>query len=180
VGTITEIYDYFRLLYTTVGIQKCPNHPEIELKKNSIADILADLSSLDEGVKFHILAPIRVSNVENTLANLSKTVLDRGFVRYQVGDMVFSVGETPAEKILTDTDEAYIVIDRLTKKTDPESITRLRDSLAAAYQAGEGKLSIYRLDTKQSWSFHAQASCPICDFELQPVTLSNFSFNSHY
>ncbi len=137
VGTITEIYDYFRLLYATVGVQKCPNHPEIELKKNSISDILAYIASLEEGTKFHILAPVLPSTADSTLASLSKTVLDRGFVRYQVGDMVFSVGDTPAEKILTDTEQAYIVIDRLTKKSDAEFITRLRDSLQSSYQAGE-------------------------------------------
>lgn len=67
VGTITEIYDYLRLLYTTIGTQKCPTHPDIELKKNTIADIVADIVQFEEGEKFHILAPITHSSPNPTL-----------------------------------------------------------------------------------------------------------------
>lgn len=131
VGTITEIYDYLRLLFTTIGIQKCPDHPDIELKKTPISDIVSDIQGFEVGEKFHILAPISHNLPNPTLEFLGKTVLDRGFVRYQVGELVFSVGDTPPEKILTEDDKADIVIDRLSYKNDNEFITRLRDSLQA-------------------------------------------------
>lgn len=107
-------------------------------------------------------------------------MLDRGFVRYQVGELVFSVGDTPPEKILTEDDVADIVIDRLSRKSDSEFITRLKDSLQAAYQAGEGRLTIYRFSDKTRKIYHESASCPICNYELKDLTISNFSFNSHY
>lgn len=180
VGTITEIYDYLRLLYTTVGVQKCPNHPDIELRKNTISDIVADIQKFPEGEKFHILAPLIHSAPNATLELLGKTVLDRGFVRYQVGDLVFSVGDTPPEKILTEDDVADIVIDRLSRKDDSEFITRLKDSIQSAYEAGEGRLTIYRLSDQSRTVYHESASCPVCNHELRDVTISNFSFNSHY
>jgi excinuclease ABC subunit A len=180
VGTITEIYDYLRLLYTTIGIQKCPNHPEIELRKNTISDIVSYVQSFSEGEKFHILAPLTHSAPNPTLELLGKAVLDRGFVRYQVGELVFSVGDTPPEKFLTDDDVADIVIDRLSRKDDPEFLTRLKDSLQAAYQAGEGRLTMYRFSDKSRKVFHESAACPICEYELKDLTISNFSFNSHF
>lgn len=137
VGTITEIYDYFRLLYTTVGAQMCPNHPEITLKKDTVATILTAIKNLPEGTKFHVLAPIVSGEADRTLAQVGKQILDRGFIRYQVDDMVFSVGDTPPEKILAETDKAFIVVDRLVAKSGEEFEKRCRDSIELAYKAGE-------------------------------------------
>lgn len=180
VGTITEIYDYFRLLYSTIGIQKCPNHPDVELKKTTVSDIVKDVEAFSDGEKFHILSPLEHGVRGGTLEWLGKTVLDKWFVRYQVWDLVFSVGETPPEKIIADDEAVDIVIDRLSKKNDPEFFVRLRDSLQAAYSAGNGRLSLYRLGDWKRVSYHENASCPECGYELRDLSLSNFSFNSHF
>jgi excinuclease ABC subunit A len=97
-----------------------------------------------------------------------------------VGELVFSVGDTPPEKLLTEDDVADIVIDRLSRKDEPEFLTRLKDSLQSAYEAGEGRLTIYRLTDTSRKEYHESAACPICDYELKDLTISNFSFNSHY
>lgn len=76
VGTITEIYDYLRLLFTTIGDQYCPNHPDVLLKKESVAHIMKEVLALSEGTKFHILAPLG-NGIERSLESVSKTVLDR-------------------------------------------------------------------------------------------------------
>ena len=107
-------------------------------------------------------------------------MLDRGFVRYQLRDLVFSVGDTPPEKILTDDDVADIVIDRLSKREDPEFYVRLKDSLQSAYDAGDGRLTLYLLSDKTRKSYHENAACPKCGYEIQDVSISNFSFNSHF
>ena len=83
VGTITEIYDYYRLLFTTIGHSYCPNHPHIELKKNTIADVVEHVSKYGEGAKFHILVPLDQSRTFSTLSEVASFVSDLGFVRFQ-------------------------------------------------------------------------------------------------
>lgn len=182
VGTITEIYDYLRLLFTTVGVQKCPNHPDIILKKDTIADILTTFQNWEEWEKFHILAPIHFAEgIDITFWSISRFVLDAWFVRYQIGNDVFSVGDTQDENIIIPSwDKPYIVIDRLVYKSDSETKTRITDSLQTAYLRSFWELAIYQLQSKKLDKFHESASCPECGYSLQDLSISNFSFNSHY
>ncbi len=90
VGTITEIYDYFRLLFTTVGIQKCPHHPDQVLKRDTIASIVSDIQSLPLDTRVHILAPILLEEGEKiSLKKLSEITIEKGFVRFQVGPQIY-------------------------------------------------------------------------------------------
>lgn len=93
VGTITEIYDYYRLLYTTIGKAYCPNHPHIILKKHTIRDIVDQLAKYDEGEKIHILIPFERNREFKTLAEVSQYVADSGFVRFQIEDCIYSVAD---------------------------------------------------------------------------------------
>jgi excinuclease ABC subunit A len=94
VGTITEIYDYYRLLYTTVGHPYCPNHPHVELKKDTIQDVVDCMAKYGEGTKFHILIPIDHNRDFSKLSDVAIFVTDAGFVRFQIGDMTYSVADT--------------------------------------------------------------------------------------
>lgn len=94
VGTITEIYDYYRLLYTTIGHSYCPDHPHVELRKNTIQDVVRQVAKYGEGSKFHILVPLDESRAFSTLQEVALTVTDMGFVRFQIGERIYSVADT--------------------------------------------------------------------------------------
>jgi excinuclease ABC subunit A len=132
VGTITEIYDYYRLLYTTIGKAYCPEHPHVELKKDTVQDVVRHVSKYGEGTKFHILMPLPQDREFEVLNDIALYVSDIGFVRFQVGETVYSVAdEMPTEKYLGG---GYVIIDRLVVKQNEEEKyqfeTRLKDSIS--------------------------------------------------
>ncbi len=181
VGTITEIYDYYRLLYTTVGHSYCPNHPHIELKKDTIQDVVWHVSIYGEGTKFHIGIPLRESSLQS-LSGVAKYVTDLWFVRFQIGEEVFSVADAFEDDVYAGW--WYIIIDRLIVKTKEEERyqfeTRLKDSLSLAFSKWEWRLSLSFPATKENKDFSEHASCPLCEYSQGDLTISNFSFNSHH
>lgn len=182
VGTITEIYDYYRLLYATIGQAYCPNHPHIILKKDTLHDVVKVVSKYGEGTKFHILIdPVSERNF-TSLVEVSKYVSDLGFVRFQIGEKIYSVADDMSE--IAYEPGVKIIIDRLVVKAGESEKhqfeTRLKDSLSLAFDRGEGTLYLYFLDEKNLLSFHQDPACPICSFSQKELSLSNFSFNSHH
>jgi len=133
VGTITEIYDFYRLLYTSIGTPYCINHPDIPLKKDSLKNIVEYVSKFGEGDKFHILIPLTLDVSELTGEKLVKQIVDMGFVRFQIGKTTYSVAD-PVEITLIEDDTIYIVVDRLIKKNDENFETRVTDSLRIALE----------------------------------------------
>ena len=133
VGTITEIYDFFRLLYTSIGTPYCINHPDIPLKKDSLKHIVDHVSKLDEGERFHILMRVDLDQENMTLEQLAKQVTDRGFVRFQIGETTYSVADS-IDISIEPEDVVYIVVDRLIRKMDDNFDTRLVDSLRIALE----------------------------------------------
>lgn len=182
VGTITEIYDFYRLLYTTIGKQHCPNHKDIILKKDTIVDIVNTIDRYPEGTKFHISIPFpRHLNVESG-EDVSRIVTELWFVRYEYDGKVYSVADAFTEETV-DIKKVAIIIDRLVSKVGEERHsyeTRLKDSLSLAYKKSEWILFIRILDTNENFTFRENPSCPECDYTLKNLTISNFSFNSHY
>lgn len=133
VGTITEIYDFYRLLYASIGTPHCPNHPDVSLARQSVQDIVEVVSKYGEGQKFHILIPLKSKeNQEKTLKQISTEVTDMGFVRYQIGEVVYSVADDVEDVIVTD--KVYVVVDRLVLKKDDTFSVRLTDSLRIALE----------------------------------------------
>ncbi len=180
VGTITEIYDYYRLLYTSIGKQHCPDHPEVLLKKDTIRNIVQSITLRGAEKKFHITVPF-IFNVE-VGEDLAKMITDMGFVRYEYNNHIYSVADNPPEGKINPKN-VQIIIDRLVSKVGEEQKnyeTRLKDSLSLAYKKWEGSLSIHFLETDEILLFREHPSCPICDYSLQDLSISNFSFNSHY
>ena len=182
VGTITEIYDYYRLLYTTIGHPYCPNHPHIELKKDTIADVVKYMSIYGEGTKFHILIPLDQSREFATLSDVASFVSDLGFVRFQRGDRIYSVADIFEDDVYEG--DISIIIDRLVVKVSEDERhqfeTRLKDSVSLGFMKWNGAMSIYILDTKEKKDFHQHAACPLCGHMQADLILSNFSFNSHH
>lgn len=133
VGTITEIYDFFRLLYTSIGTSYCINHGDIPLKKDSLKHIVDYVLKFGEGDRFHILMPLVLDSDEMTGEQLAKRVTDIGFVRFQIGEVTYSVAD-PLDITVNEDDRVYVVVDRLIRKIDDNFDTRLVDSLRIALE----------------------------------------------
>ena len=93
VGTITEIYDFYRLLFSTIGIPYCLKHPDVPLKKDTTKDVVNFVSKFVEGTKFHILIRLPLEDSERDFAFVAKKVTDMGFVRFQIGQKTYSVAD---------------------------------------------------------------------------------------
>ncbi len=179
VGTITEIYNYYRLLYSSIGVMYCPNHPHIALSKQTIQDVVDYLSGCAEGSKFHISIPLSYESPTIVGESLLSVVSELGFVRIETPEEVLPIGDINLEKSY-ETKDIYIIVDRLIVKSDDSYLQRLRDSIALAYEKGKWVLRIRLLETDVVESFHRRATCPLCDFEAEEKNISHFSFNSHY
>ncbi len=177
VGTITEIYDFYRLLFATIGTPYCLTHTDIPLKKDGIKDVVEFVSKFVEGTKFHILIRLPLDTSEQDFAFVAKKVTDMGFVRFQIWQKTYSVADEVSEGF-SKKDDVFVVIDRLVYKFEETFLTRLSDSLRIAFEKGKWNISLYHEDTFSPFSLHA--ACPVCDYKIEDLTLSNFSFNSHH
>jgi excinuclease ABC subunit A len=103
-------------------------------------------------------------------------------VRFQVNDDIYSVADEQIKNISED-DKVYIIVDRLVKKNDDMFFVRITDSIRIAIEKGGGNISLYMLsdsDKNQIHHFSIHARCPICNYHVEELNLSNFSFNSHH
>lgn len=181
VWTITEIYDFFRLLYVHIGVQKCINHPEIILKKDTLDDVLNFIKTLKNNKKYCILSP--VDKKHSTIEEIKKEILELGFIRFMINDEIYSIWDEELPELKTNS-KVYIIIDRLIASDEVilsgNSEKRIKDSIETAYKAGNWVLWIFDMETLKTKIFSQDAFCPICHYSLKDLTLSNFSFNSHY
>lgn len=184
VGTITEIYDFYRLLFTTVGMPFCPDHPEVALKKDTVASVTAYALSAEAGERLYLLSPLSKKANVVTFAEVAAEVLEKGFVRFMIGDALCSVGDAEGPEVPAG-ERAFLVIDRLVAKDKSheeyeEYTKRLRDSVELAYRAGDGECYVKNLSAETIRRFRQKGSCPECDHGIPDLSISNFSFNSHH
>ncbi len=178
VWTITEIYDFYRLLYVSIWEQKCPNHKDIILQKHAIQDVLDYIFKLKDWNKIYILFQLEDIKDINELKN---KVLSLWFIRFIINNNIYSIWDDIKYKIQK-IDKIYIVVDRFLseKKYINEQIQKIKDSLSLAYKKGEWKLIIYNEDLLKFQTFTQNATCPKCFYNIKELTISNFSFNSHF
>jgi len=172
VGTVTEINDYLRLLWASVGVAHCPEH-QIPIRAQSIEQMVDRILELDEGTRFMVLAPMVVGR-KGEHRKLFEQMLKEGFVRARVDGEILETSETPSlEKKKKHTIEA--VIDRLSIREGME--TRLAASLETALKVGRGLVHILLPgdETLRLSSLHA---CPECSFSFSEISPRLFSFNS--
>ncbi len=120
--------------------------------------------------------PLALDGEDMTGEQLAKRVTDMGFVRFQIGEITYSVAD-PLDISVDQDDTVYVVVDRLIRKIDENFDTRLVDSLRIALEKGGGRVSISHGEIYHHFSLHA--SCPICNYQIDNLSISNFSFNSH-
>lgn len=174
VGTVTEIYDYFRLLFARIGKPFCPHH-NIEITSQTNKDIIDSVFNLKDGSKLYILAPI-VDGEKGTWATLLEKLKKEGFLRVKVdGEIKNLEDEIKLEKNIRHTID--IVIDRVV--LNEENRNRISEALSVAVEYGKGIVKVETTDDEVK-TFSKLHSCVYKDFEMPKIETKLFSFNSPY
>lgn len=182
VGTITEIFDYFKLLYLNIGNRKCVSCGA-DIKKDSLRDIINYISSFELGTKFYILAPLHLWKTEVSAEKIKKEILDAGFIRFLLDGKEMNVNDDFS--VTSKHPKIQIVVDRLVVKDYSDSSSadskRLKDSIEIAYSQWDGQLSINILwEKSEPRAFAQKFVCSNCGHIPEKLSISSFSFNSHH
>jgi len=184
VGTITEVYDYLRLLFARIGVQHCPNDGT-RLSRQTPQQIVDRILTLPEGTRFQVLAPV-VRGRKGEYATLLEDIAGQGFVRARIDGEVSDIAEfLKRDERLARYEQHHIeiVIDRLVMR---EGIgRRLTDSLETALRLAEGVAEVEILpkdgeDAPELLTFSQHLACPECGSSFEEPAPRNFSFNSPY
>ena len=174
VGTVTEIYDYLRLLYARIGIPYCPTH-NIEITHQSIEEMVNKILELEIGTKIMVLSPV-VRGEKGTHKDLLDNLRKSGYVRVRVNGEILDLSEEiNLEK--NKKDDIDVVIDRLVIKEDIRS--RLFESIETATKLSNGKVLISIIGDKEIL-MSEHLACPYCDFSMSELEPRMFSFNSPF
>ena len=174
VGTITEIYDYLRLLYARIGTPYCPIH-KIEISNQSIEEMVNKVLELEIGTKIMIMSPV-VRGEKGTHKELFENLRKNGYVRVRVNNQIYDLSEEiKLEK--NKKDNIDVIIDRLIIKEDIRS--RLYESIETSTKLSNGKVIIDIINQKEIL-MSEQLACPYCDFSLPKLEPRMFSFNSPF
>ena len=174
VGTVTEIYDYFRLLYARVGIPHCPKCGR-EIKKQTADEMTDQIMALPEGTKIQLMAPV-VRGRKGTHAKLLEQAKRSGYVRVQIDGNLYEL----SEEISLDKNIKHnieIVVDRLIVKPGIEK--RLSDSIETVLDLAEGLLMVDTMDGNIH-NFSQSFSCPDCGISVDEIEPRSFSFNNPF
>ncbi len=174
VGTVTEIYDYFRLLYARVGTPHCPKCGK-EIKKQSVDEMTDQIMELTEGTRLQLLAPV-VRGRKGTHAKLLERAKRSGYVRVRVDGNLYELSEEISlEKNIKHNIE--IIVDRLIVKPGIEK--RLADSIESVLNLAEGLLVVDVIGG-EPMNFSQSFSCPDCGISIEEIEPRSFSFNNPF
>lgn len=174
VGTVTEIYDYMRLLYARIGIPHCPNCGR-EIKKQTVDQIVDQLMALPERTRIQLMAPV-VRGRKGEHAKLFEQVKRSGFVRVRVDGSIYEL----SEEIQLDKNKKHnidIIVDRISIKEGIEK--RLTDSIETIMKLAEGQMTVDVVDDKEL-NFSQSFACPDCGISISEVEPRSFSFNNPF
>ena len=174
VGTVTEVYDYFRLLYERIGVPHCPKCGR-EIKKKTVDQMVDAIMKLEPGTKFQLLAPVvkgRKGRHEKLLAGVKKS----GFVRVIVDGNQYDL----SEEITLDKNIKHsieVIVDRLVAKEGIEA--RLADSIETTLKLAEGNMTVDVIGG-EPMTFSESFSCPDCGISIDEIEPRSFSFNNPF
>ena len=174
VGTVTEIYDYFRLLYARIGIPHCPKCGR-EIKKQTVDQMVDQIMKLPERTRIQLLAPV-VRGRKGTHAKLLEQARKSGYVRVQIDGNLYEL----SEEIQLDKNKKHnieIVVDRLIVKEGIEK--RLTDSIETVLNLAEGRLMVDTMDGNIQ-NFSQSFACPDCGISIDEIEPRSFSFNNPF
>ncbi|TDK32780.1 excinuclease ABC subunit UvrA [Luteimonas terrae] len=175
VGTITEIYDYLRLLYARVGSPRCPDHG-YPLEAQTVSQMVDQVLALDGETRWMLLAPV-VRERKGEHAQVFEQLRAQGYVRVRVDGELYEIDALPT-LALRQKHTIEAVIDRFKVREDMKQ--RLAESFETALKLGEGMVSVQAIDDASipPQLFSSKYSCPVCDYALPELEPRLFSFNS--
>ncbi|HMB55974.1 MAG TPA: excinuclease ABC subunit UvrA, partial [Arenimonas sp.] len=175
VGTITEIYDYLRLLYARVGTPRCPDHG-FPLEAQTVSQMVDQVMALPEDHRYVLLAPV-VRERKGEHVQVFEQLRAQGFVRVRVNGALLELDQVPALG-LRNKHTIEAVIDRFKPRGDMKQ--RLAESFETALKLGDGLASVMDMDDDKAAPllFSSKFSCPVCDYSLPELEPRLFSFNS--
>jgi excinuclease ABC subunit A len=175
VGTITEIYDYLRLLYARVGQPRCPDHG-YPLEAQTVSQMVDQVLTLDPEERFMLLAPV-IRDRKGEHAQVFEQLRAQGFVRVRVDGELYEIDAVPA-LALRQKHTIEAVIDRFRPREDIKQ--RLAESFETALKLGDGMAAVQSLDRAEAVPqlFSSKYSCPVCDYSLPALEPRLFSFNA--
>ena len=175
VGTVTEIYDYLRLLYSRIGTPKCPDHDE-ELSAKTVSEICDEILKLKEGTKIMIMSPI-IRDKKGEHLGIYEDLRKSGYVRVKVNDVVYPIEEFPSlEKNKKHNISA--VIDRLVIKPGNDIRSRISESIETSLILSEGLIEVEEIDSNYVHLYSSNFSCSQCGYSIPELEPRIFSFNN--
>ena len=175
VGTVTEIYDYLRLLYARIGTPYCPNCGK-PIKPQTIDEIVDNILKLEQGTKIQILAPI-IKGKKGEYQSLFDELRQEGFVRVKVDGEIYNLDEDDIKLAKTKSHTISVVIDRVVVK--PEAKSRIADSVQIALKKADGVTNIDIVGGEEI-VYSEKLACPDCGLSFEELTPRIFSFNAPY
>jgi excinuclease ABC subunit A len=176
VGTITEIYDYLRLLYARVGTPRCPTH-DLPLEASTVSQMVDQVLALPQDERLMLLAPV-VSNRKGEHVQLFESLQKQGFIRARVDGELCEV-DNPPKLELRKKHNIDVVVDRF--KVRPDLKLRLAESIETALHLSDGIVKIAAIDNDSNFEemrFSANFACPDCGYSISELEPRLFSFNS--
>ena len=178
VGTVTEIYDYLRLLYARVGTPICPDHNE-ELKAKTVSEICNDVFKMGDDSKLMILAPL-IRGKKGEHNSVYEDLRKAGYVRVKVNGVVYPIEEFP-ELEKNKKHDISAVVDRIVLKKTEEGRSRLSESIETSLFLSDGLVEIEQMDgDKNIQLFSSNFSCSKCGYSIPELEPRMFSFNNPY
>ncbi|MDA7729835.1 excinuclease ABC subunit UvrA [Gammaproteobacteria bacterium] len=178
VGTVTEIYDYLRLLYARVGTPICPDHNE-ELKAKTVSEICNDVFKMGDGSKLMILAPL-VRGKKGEHNSVYEDLRKAGYVRVKVNGVVYPIEEFP-ELEKNKKHDISAVVDRIVLKKTEEGRSRLSESIETSLFLSDGLVEIEQMEGEKNIQlFSSNFSCSKCGYSIPELEPRMFSFNNPY
>lgn len=177
VGTVTEIYDYLRLLFARIGTPYCPTH-QLKLESQSVAQIVDFILDNPPNTKLALLSPI-VSGRKGEYIDLFNNIQQDGFTKVRVNRQIYNIDSLPK----LDKNKKHdidIIVDRIKISDLAELKPRVTDSVETALHHGKDKIIILNLDTDSEQICSSKFSCPKCDYSIAELEPRMFSFNNPY
>ncbi len=175
VGTVTEIYDYLRLLYSRIGTPRCPDHGE-ELKAKTVSEICDEILKLEEKTKIMIMAPV-IRDKKGEHQALYEDLRKSGYVRLKINGKIYPIEEFP-ELEKNKKHNISAVIDRLVIKSNNEIRSRISESIETSLLLSDGLIEVENIDTKNISLFSSNYSCSQCGYSIPELEPRIFSFNN--
>jgi excinuclease ABC subunit A len=174
VGTVTEIYDYLRLLYARIGVPYCPNH-HIPISNQSIEEMVNKVMDYEDGLKIMVTSPV-VKGEKGTHKELLERLRKDGYIRVKIDGELFDLNED-IELSRTKKHDINVIVDRLVIKNSIRG--RLYEAIEVSCKLSSGKVIIDMLD-KGKIIMSENFACPYCDYSLDELEPRIFSFNAPY